>query len=46
MGVVSMKLQWALKHLVAEPAVKQRKAVLGEAQSRHDIFIDMYMKNR
>ncbi|XP_072244292.1 protein dispatched homolog 3 [Leuresthes tenuis] len=27
-GVVSTKLQWALKHL-AEPAVKQRKAVLG-----------------
>ncbi|KAM9742834.1 protein dispatched homolog 3 isoform 1-T2 [Menidia menidia] len=28
-GVVSTKLQWALKHLVAEPAVKLRKAVLG-----------------
>lgn len=29
-GVVSTNLQWALKHLVAEPAVKRRKAVLGE----------------
>ncbi|XP_037537034.1 protein dispatched homolog 3 [Nematolebias whitei] len=29
MGVVSTKLQRALNHLVAEPAVKQRKAVLG-----------------
>ncbi|KAM4579021.1 protein dispatched homolog 3 isoform 2-T3 [Fundulus diaphanus] len=29
MGVVSTKLQWGLKHLVAEPAVKHRKAVLG-----------------
>uniref|UniRef100_A0A1A8K964 Patched domain containing 2 n=1 Tax=Nothobranchius kuhntae TaxID=321403 RepID=A0A1A8K964_NOTKU len=29
MGVVSTKLQRALKHLVAEPAVKHRKAVLG-----------------
>ncbi|KAM9810287.1 protein dispatched homolog 3 [Neosynchiropus ocellatus] len=28
-GVVSTKLQWALKHLVAEPAVEHRKAVLG-----------------
>ncbi|KAM3611641.1 uncharacterized protein V6R79_021963 [Siganus canaliculatus] len=28
-GVVSTNLQWALKHLVAEPAVKHRKAVLG-----------------
>ncbi|XP_041856524.1 protein dispatched homolog 3 [Melanotaenia boesemani] len=27
-GVVSTKLQWALKHLVAEPVVKRRKAVL------------------
>lgn len=29
-GVVSTNLQWALKHLVAEPAVRRRKAVLGE----------------
>ncbi|XP_032433997.1 protein dispatched homolog 3 isoform X1 [Xiphophorus hellerii] len=29
MGVVSTNLQWCLKHLVAEPAVKHRKAVLG-----------------
>ncbi|KAM6930648.1 protein dispatched homolog 3 [Xenentodon cancila] len=28
-GVVSTTLQWALKHFVAEPAVKHRKAVLG-----------------
>ncbi|XP_076586761.1 protein dispatched homolog 3 isoform X1 [Chaetodon auriga] len=28
-GVVSTNLQWALKHLVAEPAVERRKAVLG-----------------
>ncbi|XP_047447111.1 protein dispatched homolog 3 [Mugil cephalus] len=28
-GVVSTNLQWALKHLVAEPAVEHRKAVLG-----------------
>ncbi|XP_062274013.1 protein dispatched homolog 3 [Scomber scombrus] len=28
-GVVSTNLQWALKHLVAEPAVGRRKAVLG-----------------
>ncbi|XP_076007218.1 protein dispatched homolog 3 [Genypterus blacodes] len=28
-GVVSTNLQWALKHLVAEPAVQNRKAVLG-----------------
>ncbi|AWP06850.1 putative patched domain-containing protein 2 [Scophthalmus maximus] len=28
-GVVSTNLQWALKHLVAEPAVQRRKAVLG-----------------
>ncbi|KAM7416565.1 hypothetical protein PAMA_018565 [Pampus argenteus] len=28
-GVVSTNLQWALKHLVAEPAVVRRKAVLG-----------------
>ncbi|XP_053726240.1 protein dispatched homolog 3 isoform X1 [Synchiropus splendidus] len=28
-GVVSTKLQWALKRLVAEPAVEHRKAVLG-----------------
>uniref|UniRef100_A0A671VCM8 Dispatched RND transporter family member 3 n=1 Tax=Sparus aurata TaxID=8175 RepID=A0A671VCM8_SPAAU len=28
-GVVSTNLQWALKHLVAEPAVKRRKLVLG-----------------
>nr|XP_020450240.1 protein dispatched homolog 3 isoform X2 [Monopterus albus] len=28
-GVVNTNLQWALKHLVAEPAVEQRKAVLG-----------------
>ncbi|XP_023273913.1 protein dispatched homolog 3 isoform X1 [Seriola lalandi dorsalis] len=28
-GVVSTNLQWALKHLVTEPAVEQRKAVLG-----------------
>ncbi|XP_035020956.1 protein dispatched homolog 3 isoform X2 [Hippoglossus stenolepis] len=28
-GVVSMNLQWALKHLVAEPAVERRKTVLG-----------------
>lgn len=29
-GVVSTNLQWALKHLVAEPAVERRKAVLGK----------------
>lgn len=29
-GVVSTNLQWALKHLVAEPVVERRKAVLGE----------------
>lgn len=28
-GVVSTNLQWALKHLVAEPVVERRKAVLG-----------------
>uniref|UniRef100_A0A3B3WWA4 SSD domain-containing protein n=1 Tax=Poecilia mexicana TaxID=48701 RepID=A0A3B3WWA4_9TELE len=28
MGVVSTNLQWCLKHLVAEPAVKHRKVVL------------------
>ncbi|XP_041643760.1 protein dispatched homolog 3 [Cheilinus undulatus] len=28
-GVVSTNLQWALKHLVAEPAVERRRAVLG-----------------
>ncbi|XP_029019831.1 protein dispatched homolog 3 [Betta splendens] len=28
-GVVSTNLQWALRHLVAEPAVEHRKAVLG-----------------
>ncbi|KAM9858648.1 protein dispatched homolog 3 [Aulostomus maculatus] len=28
-GVVSTNLQWALKHLVAEPAVGRRKTVLG-----------------
>ncbi|XP_020512768.2 protein dispatched homolog 3 [Labrus bergylta] len=28
-GVVSANLQWALKHLVAEPAVERRRAVLG-----------------
>ncbi|XP_042344435.1 protein dispatched homolog 3 isoform X2 [Plectropomus leopardus] len=28
-GVVSTNLRWALKHLVAEPAVERRKAVLG-----------------
>ncbi|XP_074525615.1 protein dispatched homolog 3 [Halichoeres trimaculatus] len=28
-GVVSSKLQWALKHLVADPAVEHRRAVLG-----------------
>ncbi|CAJ1068606.1 protein dispatched homolog 3 [Xyrichtys novacula] len=28
-GVVSTNLQWALKHLVAEPALEQRRAVLG-----------------
>ncbi|XP_023141339.2 protein dispatched homolog 3 isoform X2 [Amphiprion ocellaris] len=28
-GVVSTNLQWALKHLMAEPAVEHRKAVLG-----------------
>ncbi|XP_011477626.1 protein dispatched homolog 3 [Oryzias latipes] len=28
-GVVSTNLQWGLKHLVAEPAVKHRKMVLG-----------------
>ncbi|KAM9393284.1 protein dispatched homolog 3 [Pholidichthys leucotaenia] len=28
-GVVSTNLQWALKHLVAKPAVEQRKTVLG-----------------
>ncbi|XP_029959796.1 protein dispatched homolog 3 [Salarias fasciatus] len=28
-GVVSTTLQWTLKHLVAEPAVEHRKAVLG-----------------
>lgn len=29
-GVVSSNLQWALKHLVAEPVVEQRKSVLGK----------------
>ncbi|MED6290366.1 hypothetical protein CHARACLAT_012308 [Characodon lateralis] len=29
MGVVSTKLQWGLKHLVAKPAVRHRKTVLG-----------------
>ncbi|XP_047236179.1 protein dispatched homolog 3 isoform X1 [Girardinichthys multiradiatus] len=29
MGVVSTKLQWGLKHLVAKPAVWHRKTVLG-----------------
>lgn len=29
-GVVSTNLQWGLKHFVAEPAVAQKKAVLGE----------------
>ncbi|XP_029296482.1 protein dispatched homolog 3 isoform X2 [Cottoperca gobio] len=29
MGVVSTNLRWALKHLVAEPAVERRKTVLG-----------------
>lgn len=29
-GVVSTTLQWALKNLVAEPAVARREAVLGE----------------
>ncbi|XP_037634369.1 protein dispatched homolog 3 [Sebastes umbrosus] len=28
-GVVSTNLRWVLKHLVAEPAVERRKAVLG-----------------
>ncbi|XP_034025858.1 protein dispatched homolog 3 [Thalassophryne amazonica] len=28
-GVVSTNLRWALKHLVAKPAVERRKAVLG-----------------
>ncbi|XP_040898585.1 protein dispatched homolog 3 [Toxotes jaculatrix] len=28
-GVVSTNLQWALKHLVAEPVVERRKAILG-----------------
>ncbi|XP_044053899.1 protein dispatched homolog 3 [Siniperca chuatsi] len=28
-GVVSTNLQWALKHLLAEPAVERRKAILG-----------------
>ncbi|KAM4616834.1 protein dispatched homolog 3 [Polymixia lowei] len=28
-GVVSTNLQWALKHLVAEPVVERRKAMLG-----------------
>ncbi|XP_028435003.1 protein dispatched homolog 3 [Perca flavescens] len=28
-GVVSTNLRWGLKHLVAEPAVERRKAVLG-----------------
>ncbi|XP_059194109.1 protein dispatched homolog 3 [Centropristis striata] len=28
-GVVSTNLRWALKHLVAEPVVERRKAVLG-----------------
>lgn len=28
-GVVSTNLQWALKHLVAEPVVERRKTVLG-----------------
>nr|XP_033474804.1 protein dispatched homolog 3 isoform X2 [Epinephelus lanceolatus] len=28
-GVVSTNLRWALKHLVAEPAVERRKAILG-----------------
>ncbi|XP_054629866.1 protein dispatched homolog 3 [Dunckerocampus dactyliophorus] len=29
LGVVSTKLQWALKHLVGQPAVERRKTVLG-----------------
>lgn len=41
MGVVSTNLQWGLKHLVAEPAVQHRKAVLGETRHQFTPHLDM-----